>query len=101
MSLDVSTRYAPSGAPPFRHFSLPLPALHRLASQLRREPLHPEPPLEEKRVDTLNSFCYSPCSPFLWDSGLNPRWLQNAHLQSPSSAFDKESCPALARLNIT
>lgn len=101
MSLDVSTRYAASGAPPFRHYSPPLPTLRPVASQRCRLACHPSPPRAEKRVDTLNSFCYSPCSPFLWDSGLNPRWLQNAHLQSPSSAFEKESCPALARPNIT
>ena len=101
MSLDVSTRYAAPGAPPFRHNPLPLPTLRPAASQRVRLACHPKPALPEKRVDTLNSFCYSPCSPFLWDSGLNPRWLQNAHLQSPSSAFEKERCPALARLNIT
>jgi hypothetical protein len=57
--------------------------------------------LPEKRVDTLNSFCYSPCSPFLRDSGPNPRWLHKAHLHRPSSAFEKENEPALARLNTT
>ena len=90
MKLDVSTRTADRSVQFSRSFVT-------FTSRLRDEQsprsdsrdARRAPP--EKRVDTLNSFCYSPCSPFWWDSGPNPRWLQKAQLQSPSSAFEKEN----------
>jgi hypothetical protein len=100
MKLDVSTRYRLE-----LRLNFPVVSINSVAAIHERPPRSDShgarPGHPEKRVDTLISFCYSPCSPFLWESCPNPRWLQNAHLQRPSSAFEKESTTALARLNTT
>jgi len=100
MKLDVSTRRAARSVQLSRSF-VTFGSRPRGNRRTLTDPRSVRPAPPEKRVDTLNSFCYSPCSPFLWDSGPNPRWLHKAHLHRPSSAFEKENEPALARLNTT
>ena len=81
MRLDVSTRYTVRGVLrcpySFVQFTRgPITKRRRQVNAAISSPARPE-----KRVDTLSSFCYSRCSPFLWDSG-------------PKSPLASQSAPA-------